>query len=115
MTEANQTSNEQLLRKALARITQLGGDDAPSNWDLVVRAMEIARKALADSPVETTGWYVNERLKDGTFRRWATAHIWEHHEDAHRQRDELAKFYPRKIFAVTSVRPAVEPTDNESK
>lgn len=59
---------------------------------------------------ETTGWYVEERLEDGTFRRWATAHIWDSNEDAHRQRDELAKFYPRKIFAVTSVRSSVEPT-----
>lgn len=48
------TDNERLLRKALTRITGLGSDDAPTNWDLVVRAMEIARKALADSPIEAT-------------------------------------------------------------
>jgi hypothetical protein len=47
------TYNEQLMRKALMRITKLGSDDAPTNWILVVRAMEIARKALADSPVKS--------------------------------------------------------------
>lgn len=44
-------------------------------------------------------WTVEEQTKDG-WRRCAMAHAWELNKDAHAQRDELAKRYPKRTFAV---------------
>jgi hypothetical protein len=50
------------------------------------------------------GWVVKELLKDGYWVRSAQAHVWEKNRDAHQQRDELAKRYPDRTYAVARFR-----------
>jgi hypothetical protein len=48
-------------------------------------------------------WVIKEMTKDGHWIQCATVRPWyETNEEAHRQRDEFAKRYPKRVFAVTS-------------
>lgn len=46
-------------------------------------------------------WTIYELLPEGRYERYATAHYWASNEDAHRQRADLEKRFPNKVFAVS--------------
>ncbi len=48
-------------------------------------------------------WTVDELTKEGHWIRCAMGHAWETNKDAHKQRDELAKRFPKRTFAVTNM------------
>jgi len=50
--------------------------------------------------VTSEGWTVDELRSDGTWVRCATAHWWISNKDACRQRDDLARRWPDKTFAI---------------
>lgn len=84
------------LNALLNRQIEINGDLDKQITDLVLKRRADETTAVAPN----IQWTVDEYLSDGRWERHALAHWWASNADAHRQRQDLEKRFPGRLFGV---------------